>query len=50
MMDLSPGHYVGYFTVPSNMQLIGEINVFAQDQDGHHAFAVAQGKLAANME
>jgi bacillopeptidase F len=49
MMETTPGHYVGYFTVPANLYLVGEIVVFAADAAGRQAYAVAPGKLWANI-
>jgi bacillopeptidase F len=49
MMETSPGHYVGYFTIPANLYLVGEIVVFATDKQGNQQSAVAPGKLWANV-
>jgi bacillopeptidase F len=49
MMETTPGHYVGYFTVPSNLYLVGEIVVYAEDAAGNAQAAVAPGKLWANI-
>jgi bacillopeptidase F len=49
MMETTPGHYVGYFTVPANMYLVGEIVVYAEDAAGNQQSAIAPGKLWANI-
>jgi bacillopeptidase F len=49
MMETAPGKYVGYFTVPANLYLVGEIVVYAEDAAGNQQSAVAAGKLWANI-
>ncbi|MFD1019107.1 S8 family serine peptidase [Thalassobacillus hwangdonensis] len=51
MMEVSPGHYVGYWTATSNLVAEGaEINVKTMDDYGNMAQQAAEGKLFINTE
>jgi bacillopeptidase F len=50
MMEMGAGHYVGFFTVPTNLYMVGQIVVYLKDPStGRQASAVAPGKIWANI-
>lgn len=49
MTEVSPGHYVAYFTVPANLVALGaQVEVKAVDDHGHETRQMAAGKLFIN--
>jgi bacillopeptidase F len=50
MMEVSPGHYVGYFTIPSNISFAGaQLQVTVVDAQRYASQAVANGRLWINV-
>jgi hypothetical protein len=50
MMEVTPGHYVGYFTIPSNLSLAGAaVQVTVYDAARYATQATAAGKLWINV-
>ncbi|MFC4619139.1 hypothetical protein ACFO4N_10475, partial [Camelliibacillus cellulosilyticus] len=50
MMEVSPGHYMGWYTATSNMQAKGaQIEVKATDDYGNEVRKAAAGKLYINV-
>ncbi|MGP4083063.1 peptidase S8, partial [Pseudalkalibacillus sp. R45] len=51
MMEMSPGHYVGYYTATSNVVADGAVvEVVARDDYGNETEEIAEGKLYINVE
>jgi len=51
MKETSEGHYVGYWTVPSNLKAEGaEPQVMISDKDGNETRKEAEGKLNINIK
>ncbi|TQS74738.1 peptidase S8, partial [Ornithinibacillus gellani] len=51
LLEVSPGHYVGYWTATSNVKAEGAvIEVIAKDVYGNETRARAAGKLFINMD
>ncbi|WP_285859169.1 S8 family peptidase [Bhargavaea ginsengi] len=50
MMETSPGHYVGYWTVPAGMKANGaQLEVKVKDDFGNEARKTANGKIYINI-
>ncbi|MCW1928131.1 S8 family peptidase [Bhargavaea beijingensis] len=51
MMETSPGHYVGYWTVPADMKANGaQLEVKIKDDFGNEARKTAEGKIFINID
>ncbi|EMR07349.1 Bacillopeptidase F precursor [Bhargavaea cecembensis DSE10] len=51
MMEISPGHYVGYWTVPADMKANGaQLEVKAKDDFGNETRKTADGKIYINID